>query len=157
MHYLYKIYNLSLSFFFFITGEMGCSVEMTTIIAMLQVQNVFAQPTSGQASIKARVAHRMFEVEEGDLIKLLNVYTAYEKQNKNGGWCHKFFLNSKALKRATEIRAQMRKLIKKLGIPLTSCSGWFTIFIIFLSCNCFNSVLRTMVYGFLKKNDFSYS
>jgi ATP-dependent RNA helicase DDX35 len=103
-------------------GELGCSEEITTILAMLQVQNVFVRPTSGQAAIKARVAHRMFEVEEGDLLTLLNVYTAYEK-NKTNHWCQKYFISSKAMKRATEIRSQMRKLIKKLQIPMKSCSG----------------------------------
>ncbi|XP_001605302.1 probable ATP-dependent RNA helicase DHX35 [Nasonia vitripennis] len=104
------------------SGEMGCSNEITTILAMLQVQNVFVRPNSGQAAIKARVAHRMFEVEEGDLMTLLNVYTAYEKYKTNS-WCQKYFINSKAIKRATEIRTQMRKLIKKLKIPLSSCLG----------------------------------
>lgn len=106
---------------------MGCSEEITTILAMLQVQNVFVRPTGGQASIKARVAHRNFEVEEGDLITLLNIYTSYEKF-KNHSWCQKYFINFKAIKRATEIRTQMRKLIKKLHIPLASCSGLFTFF-----------------------------
>lgn len=105
-----------------ITGEMSCSDEITTILAMLQVQNVFIRPGGGQASLKARVAHRMFEVEEGDLLTYLNVYTAYEK-NKVNSWCQKYFISSKALKRATEIRTQMRKLIKKLKIPLVSCNG----------------------------------
>lgn len=101
---------------------MGCSNEITTILAMLQVQNVFIRPGGGQAALKARVAHRMFEVEEGDLITLLNIYTAYEK-NKTNSWCQKYFINSKAIKRATEIRTQMRRLIKKLKIPLSSCLG----------------------------------
>ena len=101
---------------------MGCSDEITTILAMLQVQNVFVRPTSGQGSLKARVAHRLFEVEEGDLITSLNVYSAYE-QNPTSSWCQKNFLNHKALRRATEIRSKMRQLLKKLGIPIMSCKG----------------------------------
>uniref|UniRef100_A0ABD2VZY6 RNA helicase n=1 Tax=Trichogramma kaykai TaxID=54128 RepID=A0ABD2VZY6_9HYME len=102
------------------SGNMGCSEEITTILAMLQVQNVFIQPAGGQASIKARIAHRKFEVAEGDLLTYLNVYTAYEK-NKTHSWCQQNFINFKAIKRATEIRTQMRKLIKKLGLPLLNC------------------------------------
>ncbi|XP_034933908.1 probable ATP-dependent RNA helicase DHX35 [Chelonus insularis] len=105
-----------------ISGEMGCSDEISTIIAMLQVQNVFISPAGGQASIKARIEHRKFEVEEGDLLTLLNVYTAYEK-NKTPKWCQKCFLNVKALKRATEIRTKMRHLMQNLKIPIISCSG----------------------------------
>lgn len=106
------------------TGEMGCSEEITTILSMLQVQNVFIRPVSGQAAIKARIARRLFEAAEGDLITMLNVYAAYEK-NKTNSWCQKYFVSSKALRRATEIRTQMRKLIKRLNIPLESCGGMY--------------------------------
>ncbi|XP_043260880.1 probable ATP-dependent RNA helicase DHX35 isoform X2 [Colletes gigas] len=96
-----------------VSGEMECSEELTTVLAMLQVQNVFIRPAGGQAAIKARVAHRKFEVEEGDLLTMLNVYTAYEK-NKTSNWCQKQFLNYKALRRATEIRMQMHSMMKRL-------------------------------------------
>lgn len=105
-----------------VIGEMGCSVEITTILAMLQVQNIFIQSGGGQAALKARIAHRKFEVEEGDLLTFLNVYTAFE-QNKTPAWCQKYFLNHKALRRATEIRMQMHKMLKRLDISLTSCNG----------------------------------
>ncbi|XP_043260883.1 probable ATP-dependent RNA helicase DHX35 isoform X5 [Colletes gigas] len=105
-----------------VSGEMECSEELTTVLAMLQVQNVFIRPAGGQAAIKARVAHRKFEVEEGDLLTMLNVYTAYEK-NKTSNWCQKQFLNYKALRRATEIRMQMHSMMKRLSIPLISCNG----------------------------------
>ena len=101
---------------------MGCSEEISTILAMLQVQNILVRPGGGQAALKARVAHRKFEVEEGDLLTLLNIYTAFEK-NKNTNWCRQNFLNSRALRRATEIRKQMRGFMKKLDIPMTSCNG----------------------------------
>ncbi|XP_043488976.1 probable ATP-dependent RNA helicase DHX35 [Polistes fuscatus] len=105
-----------------VSGQMGCSEEMATIIAMLQIQNVFIRPGGGQAIAKARVAHRKFEVEEGDLLTLLNVYAAYEK-NKTPSWCQKNFLNNKALRRAAEIRGQICRMLKKLDIPLISCNG----------------------------------
>ena len=101
---------------------MKCSDEVTTILAMLQVQNVFLRPSSGQESSKARTRHRLFQVEEGDLLTLLNVYTNYQK-NKNSSWCQKNFLNYNALRRATEIRSQMRKLLRELEIPVISCEG----------------------------------
>ncbi|XP_061927778.1 probable ATP-dependent RNA helicase DHX35 isoform X3 [Apis cerana] len=104
-----------------VSGEMGCSEEISTILAMLQVQNVFIRPAGGQAAIKARIAQRKFEVEEGDLLTLLNVYIAYEK-NKTSSWCQKQFLNNKALRRAIEIRTQMHSMMKKLNIPLVSCN-----------------------------------
>lgn len=103
---------------------MGCSEEISTILAMLQVQNVLIRPGGGQAAMKARVAHRKFEVEEGDLLTLLNIYAAFEK-NKSPSWCQKHFLNHKALRRGIEIRTQMRGLMKKLDIPILSCNGGY--------------------------------
>ncbi|XP_008551544.1 probable ATP-dependent RNA helicase DHX35 isoform X1 [Microplitis demolitor] len=104
------------------SGEMGCSDEISTILSMLQVQNILIRPSSGQGSIKARVAHRKFEVEEGDLITMLNIYKAYEKY-KSSSWCQKYFLNVKGLKRATEIRKKMRVMMTNLNIPITSSNG----------------------------------
>jgi len=52
---------------------MGCSEEITSIVAMLQVQSIFTKPGGGAAAIKARVARRKFEALEGDLITFLNV------------------------------------------------------------------------------------
>merc|ERR1712032_1378503 len=60
------------------SGEMGCSQEIVTIIAMLQVENVFVY-NPGQAD-KAKIAKRKFEVEEGDLLTLLNVYYAFHNR-----------------------------------------------------------------------------
>lgn len=126
-YYQFKKYSSShvndnLILFSLSIGEMGCSEEITTILAMLQVQNVFTLPGGGQAALKARVMRRKFEAEEGDLVTLLNVYTAYETQ-KTTSWCHQNFLNHKTLRRATEIRTQMRQMLKKLRIPLISCNG----------------------------------
>ncbi|PSN42130.1 putative ATP-dependent RNA helicase DHX35 [Blattella germanica] len=106
-----------------ISGEFGCSEEILSIIAMLQVQNVFTKPSGGQASIQARIAKRKFEVEEGDLMTLLNVFTAYVKQGMSQEWCRKYFLNHKGLRRAQEIRTQMLRLLQKFNVPIVSCEA----------------------------------
>jgi len=103
------------------SGEMGCSQEIVTIIAMLQVENVFVyQP--GQAD-KAKVAKRKFEVEEGDLLTLLNVYYAFHKTGASKHWCSSHFLRFKALKRATELREQLFKVLKRFGMTITACTN----------------------------------
>lgn len=106
-----------------ISGEFGCSEEILSIVAMLQVQNVFIKPSSGQASIKARVEKRKFEVEEGDLLTLLNVYSAFVKHDMSRDWCTKYFLNYKGLTRAHEIRTQMLLLLRRFNVPIVSCNG----------------------------------
>ncbi|XKL68063.1 hypothetical protein PGB90_003554 [Kerria lacca] len=106
------------------SSEFGCSDEISTILAMLQVDNVFVKPSSGANSIKARIEKRKFEVEEGDLITLLNVFTAFEKNSNNAkSWCIQHFINFKALRRAHEIKSQMLKLMERFNIPLISCDG----------------------------------
>lgn len=43
-----------------VAGEYGCSEEVVSIVAMLQVQNVFTRPRGQEG--QARRAHRKFEV-----------------------------------------------------------------------------------------------
>lgn len=108
----------------YIAGEMGCSEEILSIIAMLQVQSVFSKPASGKGSIQARVAKRNFEVAEGDLITLLNVYTAFVAEDRSRDFCARNSLIYRNLKRAHEIRQQLSNLARiELNIPLLSCNG----------------------------------
>ncbi|XP_068232398.1 probable ATP-dependent RNA helicase DHX35 [Palaemon carinicauda] len=104
-----------------VSGEFGCSQEILSIVAMLQVQNIFIKK-KGQGHA-AKIIHRKFEVDEGDLITLLNVFTAYVKKKESKHWCSEHFLNHRALKRASEIRKRMEKLITKFEVPLTSSEG----------------------------------
>lgn len=104
---------------------MGCSEEITSTIALLQVQNVFTKPAGGKAAIKARVARRKFEVEEGDLLTYLNAIQAFENSGKSRDWCFKNFVNYKGMKRAIEIRNQMRKLLNQFDVPMVSAEGIF--------------------------------
>ncbi|XP_047489754.1 probable ATP-dependent RNA helicase DHX35 [Penaeus chinensis] len=104
-----------------VSGDFECSQEILSVVAMLQVQNVFITPR-GQGA-QAKICHRKFQVNEGDLITLLNVFTAYVKHGESKQWCVKNFLNHRALRRASEIRGRMEKLIVNFEIPLKSCAG----------------------------------
>ena len=87
---------------------------------MLQVESIFI--ASPNQSAKARVAKRNFEVAEGDLLTLLNVFNAYSMIGKaeEKFWCSKMFLKYKALRRASELYNQMTKTLKRYKIPLKS-------------------------------------
>ena len=78
----------------FNSGEFNCVKEMAVIVAMLQVENVFLNPP-GQ-SAKAKMAKRQFEVSEGDLLTLLNVFNAFQQIDPNviKHWCSSKFLSS---------------------------------------------------------------
>lgn len=109
------------------TVDFGCVDEITTILAMLQVENVFIKPYSGSNAIRARIEKRKFEVEEGDLITSLNLYTAFKKNRSKGkSWCNRYFINYKAMKRVEEIKSQMLRSLNRFDIECTSCEGMFS-------------------------------
>lgn len=103
------------------SGNFGCSQEILSIAAMMQIQNVFVVP-SNQKSHAIRM-HRKFAVEEGDHLTMLNVYEAFIKHNKNSQWCQEHFLNYKGLVRAATVREQLKKLLVKFQVPKTSSEG----------------------------------
>lgn len=108
----------------YMSSELGCTEEILTIIAMLQVQAVFSKPVTGQGQIKAKIAKRNFEVAEGDLISSLNVYGAFVAEGRTKEFCGRNFLIYRNLKRAHEIKTQLTTFVKnKIGLPILSCNG----------------------------------
>ncbi|GAB5569194.1 probable ATP-dependent RNA helicase DHX35 isoform X6 [Prionailurus iriomotensis] len=107
------------------SGNFGCSQEILSIAAMMQIQNIFVVP-SNQKSQAMRV-HRKFAVEEGDHLTMLNVYEAFIKHNKNSQWCQEHFLNYKGLVRAATVREQLKKLLVKFQVPKKSSEAYRTI------------------------------
>nr|XP_045375341.1 probable ATP-dependent RNA helicase DHX35 isoform X2 [Camelus bactrianus] len=103
------------------SGNFGCSQEILSIAAMMQIQNVFVVP-SNQKSQAIRV-HRKFAVEEGDHLTMLNVYEAFIKHSKSSQWCQEHFLNHKGLVRAAAVREQLKKLLVKFQVPKKSSEG----------------------------------
>ena len=75
-------------------------------------------------------------MNEGDLITLLNVFTAYVKKGESKRWCTEHFLNHRALKRASEIRTRMEKLLVKFDVPLVSSEGNVIMFVIMSMQTC---------------------
>ncbi|XP_007932942.1 probable ATP-dependent RNA helicase DHX35 [Orycteropus afer afer] len=103
------------------SGNFGCSQEVLSIAAMMQIQNIFVVPPN-QKSQAIRV-HRKFAVEEGDHLTMLNVYETFIKHNKNSQWCQEHFLNYKGLVRAATVREQLKKLLVKFQVPKKSSEG----------------------------------
>ncbi len=106
----------TLSKMLFNSGEFGCVKEMAIIVAMLQIENVFMNPP-GQ-SAKAKVAKRKFEVAEGDLLTLINVFNAFQsiQQIHAKHWCSSHFLRFKALVRATQLYQRLIKTLARHGL-----------------------------------------
>ena len=69
-------------------------------------------------SAKAKVAKRKFEVSEGDLLTLLNVFNAYKAVDSSvvKHWCSSHFLKYKALVRADQLYIRLVKTLKRHGL-----------------------------------------
>nr|CAH7724041.1 unnamed protein product [Callosobruchus chinensis] len=103
------------------SGDFNCSEEILTIISMLQVETVFAKPSTGSNTIKARIQKRLFEVGEGDLVTYLNIYNGFVQSEMSQGFCQKNFLNYKSLQRVTQIREGLRRMLQNYDVPIVSC------------------------------------
>ncbi|XP_008949524.1 probable ATP-dependent RNA helicase DHX35 isoform X2 [Pan paniscus] len=77
------------------SGNFGCSQEILSIAAMMQIQNIFVVPPNQKSQ-----AH-----------------------NKNSQWCQEHFLNYKGLVRAATVREQLKKLLVKFQVPKKSSEG----------------------------------
>lgn len=102
--------------------KFGCTEEVVTISAMLNVESPLYTPR--KARDKALQAHKRFSSEHGDHIMLLNIYKAYEESRFDRKWCAEQFLKVSTLTRARKIRAQLCSMLqrttKKQDFP--SCS-----------------------------------
>ena len=99
--------------------DYACSEEMLTIVAMLSVPSVFYRPKERQEESDA--AREKFFVPESDHLTLLHVYTQWKVNHYSDGWCVRHFLHPKALRRAKEIRDQIRDIMEKQKMALVSC------------------------------------
>jgi len=89
---------------------------------MLSVQGVFLGNTR---SVRGRIdaVRARYAVKEGDHLTLLNVYNDYVSHGSSGSWCAQHGLNAKAISRASEVRAQLRTLLRAARVPLVSANG----------------------------------
>lgn len=79
-----------------------CVNEAATIVAMLNIPNVFLRPKDSQN--EADAAKARFSHEDGDHLTLLNVYNAFKLKKENPDWCYDHFLNYRGLKSANDVR-----------------------------------------------------
>ena len=86
-----------------------CVNEALTIVAMLNVPNIFIRPRD-QVQIadqeKSKFAH-----EDGDHLTLLNVFNTFKNKDMDPTWCWNSYLNHRALVSANNIRDQLIRLM----------------------------------------------
>ncbi|KAK2947163.1 putative ATP-dependent RNA helicase dhx8 [Blattamonas nauphoetae] len=101
------------------SAELGCSEEIVTITAMLSVENVFFRPKDKQ--IEADGKKTQFMRPEGDHLTYLFIYEKWKKENYSSTWCARNFIQTRAMRRAQDIRQHLVSILDKYKLPLTSC------------------------------------
>ncbi|KAK9265614.1 hypothetical protein L1049_021498 [Liquidambar formosana] len=101
------------------SNQLGCSEEIITIAAVLSIQSIWVSVRGAQKELDE--AKLRFAAAEGDHVTYLNVYKGFLQSGKSSQWCHKNFINYQAMKKVIEIREQIRRIAKRLGIVLKSC------------------------------------
>jgi pre-mRNA-splicing factor ATP-dependent RNA helicase DHX15/PRP43 len=98
----------------------NCSSEMLTLVSMLSCQNPFLRPLNKRK--EADEARKEFAHIAGDHLELLNLYYYYKQQAEKdvGGWCSENFINPRAMKAADSVRAQLERIVQKLGLKIVS-------------------------------------
>ncbi|POS83529.1 P-loop containing nucleoside triphosphate hydrolase [Erysiphe pulchra] len=94
----------------------NCLSEILTIAAMTSLDGSVWFHHDGEKK-RMETAQRKFATEEGDHMMLLNVYQAFvTKGKREAKFCHENFINFKAMIRAVNIRAQLKRYLERFGI-----------------------------------------
>ncbi|KAK3688210.1 ATP-dependent RNA helicase DHX8 [Podospora appendiculata] len=99
--------------------EKGCSDEMVTIVAMLNLPNVFYRPKEKQTQADQKKAK--FHDPNGDHLTLLNVYNSWKRNAYSNPWCFENFIQARSMKRAKDVRDQIVKIMERHRHPIVSC------------------------------------
>eukprot|EP01071_Lankesteria_metandrocarpae_P012591 Lankesteria_metandrocarpae@DN6068_c0_g1_i1.p1 len=115
--------------------DLKCSDEAITIVAMLQVQNVFYRPRDKQALADQKKSK--FHQPEGDHLTYLEVYKSWQRNRFSNAWCYENFVQARALRRAQDVRKQLITIMDRYKLELLSsgkdykvvrkavCAGYF--------------------------------
>ncbi|KAK3318165.1 ATP-dependent RNA helicase DHX8 [Apodospora peruviana] len=100
--------------------DKGCSDEMVSIVAMLNLPNtVFYRPKEKQNQADQKKAK--FHDPNGDHLTLLNVYNSWKKNGYSNPWCFENFIQARAMRRAKDVRDQIVKIMERHRHPIISC------------------------------------
>ena len=96
--------------------QFGCLNEILSVAAMSSVQGGawYAQEEKEEES-----ARHKFAAEEGDLVTLLNVYTAWSGKGKRSAqWCKANGLDAKKMAKAGSVRVQLGRMLERFGVKV---------------------------------------
>eukprot|EP00736_Rhodelphis_marinus_P003018 Rmarinus@m.1683 len=100
-----------------------CSEEITTICAMLSVNNaIFFRPKD--RAKYADTAKAAFGIGSGgDHITLLHVYNQWRDAGYSQQWCFEQYIQERSIKRARDVKEQLLGLLERVEIELESSAS----------------------------------
>ncbi|KAK3946365.1 P-loop containing nucleoside triphosphate hydrolase protein [Diplogelasinospora grovesii] len=101
------------------SAELSCSDEMLSIVAMLNLANVFYRPKEKQAQADQKKAK--FHDPHGDHLTLLNVYNAWKQSGYSSPWCFENFIQARSMRQAKDVREQLVQIMERYRQPVVSC------------------------------------
>ncbi|KAF7563362.1 hypothetical protein G7046_g767 [Stylonectria norvegica] len=96
-----------------------CSDEMLSIVAMLNLPNVFYRPKEKQSQADQKKSK--FHDPAGDHLTLLNVYNSWKTSGYSSPWCFENFIQARSMRRAKDVRDQLVKIMDRYKHPVASC------------------------------------
>ncbi|KAI9892358.1 MAG: DEAH-box ATP-dependent RNA helicase prp22 [Vezdaea aestivalis] len=99
--------------------EMGCADEILSVIAMLNVQNVFYRPKEKQDQADRKKAK--FHDPHGDHLTLLNVYNGWKQNGFSNPWCFENFVQARLMRRVQDVRQQLAGIMERHKHRIVSC------------------------------------
>ncbi|PHH85731.1 hypothetical protein CDD83_11244 [Cordyceps sp. RAO-2017] len=96
-----------------------CSDEMLSIVAMLNLPNVFYRPKEKQQQADQKKS-KFFD-PHGDHLTLLNVYNAWKHSGYSNPWCFENFIQARSMRRAKDVRDQLVKIMDRYKHAVVSC------------------------------------
>jgi len=110
-----------------ISGDLGCSDEVATVVSMLSVPQVFYRPQDRAEESDA--AREKFFVPESDHLTLLNTYLQWQRNSYGASWCERHFVHIKSMRKAREVLSGRMQLvdiieIRRIGVEIAGERNW---------------------------------
>lgn len=98
---------------------LDCSDEMLSIVAMLNLPNVWYRPKEKQQQADQKKSK--FHDPHGDHLTLLNVYNSWKTSGYSSPWCFENYIQARSMRRAKDVRDQLVKIMDRYKHSVTSC------------------------------------
>ncbi|KYQ89592.1 DEAD/DEAH box helicase [Tieghemostelium lacteum] len=106
-----------------ISEQLGCALDIVTIVSMLSIPSVFYRPKGAEEESDS--AREKFHVPESDHLTLLHVYQQWKINKYSSQWCAEHFIHQKAMRKVREIRGQLLEIMEQQKMRIESCgSDW---------------------------------